>query len=580
MQVPARRNSCDCDNQRHAVGSKVLRSLFAKLQHSKSSVDVRPPLTETVGNAKNLPHRYHGDSMCVDATGDATGRRPSLSGYVSDVLGDKPALVGALVHHHEIGNFEDRYDLSGSRELGSGSCGVVCTARRRDSGEEFAMKVVEANSLDAMASLRKEIELHRKLDHPNIAKIIESFEDVRCGRFFIIMELCTGGQLVSRMKHHRYGYDEATASTLMEKMLSAVLYCHHHGVVHRDIKLDNMLYEDDREEAELKLIDFGFASGVAPGQESMTDHLGTPSYMAPELWSGKETPYDSSVDMWALGAVAYMLISGTRPFHHDDKREKARMIRKDALPFHQKYWEHTSQDAKDFCSALMQKRAKDRLSASEAIKHPWITSRSRAHSDAQTAARVLRSNSDVVDALTAYSDAGAMKRLALEVIAFVTPPSRLEGLRHIFQTMDVDDSGTIDRREFTDAMALCTSISAGKLDRIFLAIDVNDSGEIDYTEFLGATVSTHFSDVVCHGTKAAFTMLDDDADGFITRADLNCTLKGHLSQQSLDSVMTCADADGRVSYSTFKETVLGVCAPPSATLMERPSAWAPPVSAA
>merc|ERR1719478_335163 len=111
-----------------------------------------------------------------------------------------------------------------------------------------------------LEELRAEIETQRSLDHPNIVKIHESFEDSERRRIHIVMELCTGGSLVSRMKEH--GYGERAAAALVEKMLSAVLYCHRHGIVHRDIKLDNMLYEDSREDAELKLIDFGFASSV------------------------------------------------------------------------------------------------------------------------------------------------------------------------------------------------------------------------------------------------------------------------------------------------------------------------------
>ncbi len=99
------------------------------------------------------------------------------------------------------------------------------------------------------------------------------------------MEMCTGGSLVSRMRDHRHGYGERAAATLVEKMLSAVTYCHRHSVIHRDIKLDNFIYEDDREDAELKLIDFGFACEVAPGHEDMFERLGTLSYMAPELVS-------------------------------------------------------------------------------------------------------------------------------------------------------------------------------------------------------------------------------------------------------------------------------------------------------
>ena len=178
---------------------------------------------------------------------------------------------------------------------------------------------------------------------------------------------------------------------LIEKMLSAIIYCHHHGVVHRDIKLDNFIYEHEvclperstrthihgsstrvlpspyecfavslsscahahvyvwwlqGEDAELKLIDFGFACEIKPGKEAMWDQLGTPSYMAPELWMAEEGEYDSSVDMWALGVVTYMLLSGKRPFHHQNKREKARRIRQDPLRFPSPEWDRVSQEAK------------------------------------------------------------------------------------------------------------------------------------------------------------------------------------------------------------------------------------------
>ena len=120
---------------------------------------------------------------------------------------------------------------------------------------------------------------------------------------------------MSRMKSHRHGYGERAAATLVEKMLSATIYCHHHGVVHRDIKLDNFIYESEAEDAELKLIDFGFAAEIAPGKESMWDQLGTPSYMAPELWGQEEAEYDSSVDMWCARRPAHIhrSITGLSP---------------------------------------------------------------------------------------------------------------------------------------------------------------------------------------------------------------------------------------------------------------------------
>jgi len=484
-------------------------------------------------------------------------RRESFCGYKSDILSEKSSLISTLVHEHPIEAFHSKYDVSHSTELGSGACGVVTTVRNIDTGDDFAMKIISARDGEEMASLRTEIALHKKLDHPNIAKIIESFEDKANGRFLIIMELCTGGPLVSRMKDHRNGYNESTAATLMEKMISAVLYCHHHGVVHRDIKLDNMLFADPSEGAELKLIDFGFAHGVQPGLEIMTDQLGTPSYMAPELWRQKHTPYDSSVDMWALGAVAYMLLSGTRPFHSDDKKEKGRMIRNDPLPFHPKIWKHISAEAKDFCSSLMQKQPKDRLSASQAIRHPWLQQRSRAHSDPSVAAYVLRSNSDIMDSLQEYACSEEMKQLALEVIAFATPPQKLEKLRQVFQSMDADCSGTIDRNEFTDAMLMASNLDVVQVAHIFDSIDVNESGEIDYTEFLGATVSSCGSRMLGKSVRGAFKMLDNDGDGYITQNDLRAALKGQLSDEALGKTLKCGDSCGRVSYSAFKSVVMG-----------------------
>ena len=254
----------------------------------------------------------------VPANGDRGG--PVLTGnssnhvngggkenYHSDVGNEGSALVSRLTRKSSAKDFTRQYDMSEATELGHGACGSVIAVRRRDTGEMYAMKTISLDSMgvDTFEELNLEMDIQKKLDHPNICKIVESFEDKRRGIMYIVMELCTGGSLVSRIKSHRNGFGERAAATLMEKMLSAIIYCHRHGVVHRDIKLDNMIYEHDGEDAELKLIDFGFAQKVRRGREGMWDQLGTPSYMAPELWSDVEVEYDSSVDTWALGVVTY-----------------------------------------------------------------------------------------------------------------------------------------------------------------------------------------------------------------------------------------------------------------------------------
>jgi len=343
----------------------------------------------------------------------------------------------------------------------------------------------------------------------------------------------------------------------MEKSLSATMYCHKHGVVHRDIKLDNFIYENEDEMAELKLIDFGFASFVAPGKESMWEKIGTPSYMAPELWKDDDKKYDSSVDMWALGVVCYMLLSGTRPFHHQDRKEKARRICHDPLSFPSPDWDRISDAAKDFCSKLMQKNPRDRMPASEAVHHPWIKQQSTLH-QGEDAAHELQRHQDVVDSLQAFSEADDLKRVALEVIAFSTPPGKLEELRHMFVNMDTDDSGTLSIEEFKKAMALHPEVPMAQIEKMFHDMDITHSGEVDYTEFIAAanatTGATEKPSIV-----AAFNMLDRDGDGTITKNDLQEMLGRDFSPVEIDQMIKDSGATGEppmLSFSQFKHMML------------------------
>jgi len=484
-------------------------------------------------------------------------RRITSSGFMSDLGSDRPAFTHAFVTNHAgrkaTAELEKRYDSSGGTVLGRGACGSVVAVRQRETQELFAMKVVALETVGGtMDELKKEIEIQRTLDHPNICKIFETYEDSKHGEMYIIMELCTGGALVSRMKNHRHGYGEVAAATIVEKILSSIIYCHHHGVVHRDIKLDNLIYENEGEDAELKLIDFGFACEIAPGREAMWDQLGTPSYMAPELWSN-EPEYDSSVDMWAIGVVTYMLLSGKRPFHHDNKREKARMIRHDPLKFPDAEWGRVSDDAKDFCKQLMQKHPKDRLSATAAKDHPWIKNASTLHKGVDIATEMQHHN-EIVDSLQAFSEADDLKKLALEVIAFATPPSKLEELRDIFVKMDADDSGTINRAEFKEAMSKYPEVPIERIDQMFAQMDVDGSGEVDYTEFLSATLSAqkHSNASIIN----AFNTLDTDGDGFITSKDIEKSLDGQMTAVAIKQMLEHADSTGKVSFQVFKRIVL------------------------
>jgi len=445
--------------------------------------------------------------------------------------------------------------------LGRGACGSVMSIRHRKTKESYAMKVINLNTVDSnLEALLSELEIQRTLDHPNICKIFESYVDEAAGEMAIVMEICTGGSMVSRMRQHKLGYGERAAATLVEKMLSAVLYCHHHGVVHRDIKLDNFIYENEAEDAELKLIDFGFAAELTHSKkDAMNEQLGTPSYMAPELWSTTGEEYDSSVDMWAVGVVTYMMLSGQRPFHHQDPKVKADMIRRSPLEFPSPTWDKVSAEAKDFCSCLMQKRPRDRLSATAATEHPWIKNASRLRGGVD-AAHELANHEEVVRSLEAFCEADDLKKIALEVIAFSMPPAKLKSLRDMFVKIDTDNSGTISIDEFRSAMAL-GDLPEDKIERMYTKMDIDGSGEVDYSEFLSAALSAQSALVSNAGNlMAAFNTLDSDGDGYITQADLDKALDGQVDEKALADMLSpdhgIADAQGRVNFQAFKSMML------------------------
>ena len=266
----------------------------------------------------------------------AAGQSPEPSSSQGASLGKETSmgeskersLVGNLMQQHRGENsmrVEDEYDDAEGKVLGSGMSGQVITVRNRRTGVEYAMKTLNIHQMGAegLDELRKEINAMRRLDHPNIVKLFEIFESA--DSIHMILELCTGGELVARIMDLPTGIDEPTAARYLSKMLSALCHCHERNVVHRDIKLDNFVYENDKLDAELKLIDFGLSHlGKKNKEISAKGRVGTLSYMAPEVLLRQA--YAKPCDIWSLGVVAFILLAGRRPFHSRDRDEKIDLI--------------------------------------------------------------------------------------------------------------------------------------------------------------------------------------------------------------------------------------------------------------
>ena len=226
--------------------------------------------------------------------------------------------------------------------------------------------------------LAREISLLRETRHRNIVRLVDAFEDE--DYVHIVTELCTGGELfdriVARSTAGRRGGNDAPcfaedeAARVVHQILSAVSYMHERGIVHRDIKPENILFEDADDGSPIKIIDFGLSRRHSDGVEPpMSSVVGTPYYIAPEVLLKK---YDKSCDMWSVGVVAYTLLAGYPPFNGSNNGEVCDAVRLGRYRFHSEEWSRSSRESRQFIRQLLQKDPRKRMTAREALEHPWI----------------------------------------------------------------------------------------------------------------------------------------------------------------------------------------------------------------
>ena len=213
--------------------------------------------------------------------------------------------------------------------------------------------------------MKNEIASLKKLDNPNIVKIYECYED-HFG-FYIVTELCTGGELFDEIVSRKFS--EVEAARLLRTILKCLHVCHLNNIVHRDLKPENIMLESSKDYDQIKLIDFGTSIEVILN-EAIEGKIGSPSYVAPEVIYG--ITYSSKVDLWSCGVIAFILLSGKLPFYGKNTLMTLEHVKTGKFSFSGKIWNHVSDLAKDFISRLLVIDPDKRLSAEQALEHPWI----------------------------------------------------------------------------------------------------------------------------------------------------------------------------------------------------------------
>ncbi|XP_035723153.1 calcium/calmodulin-dependent protein kinase type 1-like isoform X2 [Vespa mandarinia] len=261
---------------------------------------------------------------------------------------------------------EDKYILK--ELLGTGAFSEVRLAESKEKpGQMFAVKIIDKKALKGKEdSLENEIKVLRRLTHPNIVQLLETYEDKI--KVYLVMELVTGGELFDRIVE-KGSYTEKDASGLIRQVLEAVDYMHEQGVVHRDLKPENLLYYSPDEDSKIMISDFGLSKMEDSG--IMATACGTPGYVAPEVLAQK--PYGKAVDVWSIGVISYILLCGYPPFYDENDANLFAQILKGEFEFDSPYWDDISDSAKDFIHKLMCVNVEQRYTCKQALAHPWIS---------------------------------------------------------------------------------------------------------------------------------------------------------------------------------------------------------------
>ncbi|XP_056593036.1 calcium/calmodulin-dependent protein kinase type II subunit beta isoform X3 [Triplophysa dalaica] len=267
--------------------------------------------------------------------------------------------------------FTDEYQLY--EELGKGAFSVVRRCIKLCTAQEFAAKIINTKKLSARdhQKLEREARICRLLKHPNIVRLHDSISEE--GFHYLIFDLVTGGELFEDIVAREY-YSEADASHCIQQILEAVLHCHQMGVVHRDLKPENLLLASKCKNAAVKLADFGLAIEVQGDQQAWFGFAGTPGYLSPEVL--RKEAYGKPVDIWACGVILYILLVGYPPFWDEDQHKLYQQIKAGAYDFPSPEWDTVTPEAKNLINQMLTINPAKRITAQEALKHPWVCQRS------------------------------------------------------------------------------------------------------------------------------------------------------------------------------------------------------------
>ena len=407
----------------------------------------------------------------------------------------------------------DHYKIDKKNVLGSGSFGTVHRVQHKKTGQIRACKTIDKRQISNLERFADEITILKNLDHPNVIKLFEYFEDEK--RVYLITELCTGGELFDTICAKEFLQEDESA-LIFKQILLAINYCHKMKIVHRDLKPENFLLQDmDTTDGVplIKTIDFGLAKILNFNQQGkmgrMKSKVGTAYYMSPEVLAGN---YDKSCDIWSAGCILYTMISGYPPFQGKDEDEIIKSVLKGKFTFDDDSWFSVSKEAKDLIKNMITKPEK-RLTAEECLNHKWFKKQSKLfEKDAKHAFK-----DEKLTSFKSFMKTQKLQQAALTAIAVQASANDIKDLQNLFLSLDANKDGSISLEELK--IGLGQRENGQTLYELLKAADLDNSGKIDYTEFIAATLDAK-TYMKYDNLRCAFDVFDRDGSGKIDASEV------------------------------------------------------------
>nr|XP_012320294.1 myosin light chain kinase family member 4 isoform X2 [Aotus nancymaae] len=259
------------------------------------------------------------------------------------------------------------YTVSKTEILGGGRFGQVHKCEETATGLKLAAKIIKTRGMKDKEEVKNEISVMNQLDHANLIQLYDAFESKN--DIVLVMEYVDGGELFDRIIDENYNLTELDTILFMKQICEGIRHMHQMYILHLDLKPENILCVN-RDAKQIKIIDFGLARRYKP-REKLKVNFGTPEFLAPEVVNYDFVSFPT--DMWSVGVIAYMLLSGLSPFLGDNDAETLNNILTCRWDLEDEEFQHISDEAKEFISKLLIKEKSWRISASEALKHPWLS---------------------------------------------------------------------------------------------------------------------------------------------------------------------------------------------------------------